>query len=434
MRDSIRHVVVLCAAGIIACLADAPLGIGLPPARGQADPCEAQSRRNPFAGLVAEEEKPEVPVEVAPPVVVQPPELQLETIVLKFLDAKSLKDVLDKMVTPSGMVAINEKNNSVIVCDTAESVRRILDEVKKVDQTPRQIMVEVVIMDVQLRDDTEIGVNWDLLSSDLYDVVYRQNLTSSRLQSTPSDTETIGNATVFNTVGVGGDLSLISGTIRHVLHAIQQKRDVEILASPSTLMVSGQSATIKAVEEIPYEEIVDTAQGGAGALTSTEFKEVGVNLQVSATVTDGNNIFLTVDTEQNVRTGESTRGVPIVDTRHVTTALLLQDGQTIVIGGLRRVETVREISQIPILGDLPLIGFLFRSSNKVTTRSELVVLLSPHLHQDDPISPVVRAEHRRIREMSLLSDRTRGADEPDPPEATGEDRDPRAEDARAPGQ
>ncbi|MEN6576534.1 MAG: secretin N-terminal domain-containing protein [Phycisphaerales bacterium] len=428
MSGSIRHVVVLCAAVTIACLADTPVGIGLCPVRGQTDPCDTPSQRNPFAGLVAQE-PPEAPVADESPVVVRPPDLQLETIVLKFLDAKGLKEVLDKMVSPDGVVAINEKTNSVIVCDTAENLRRILAEVKKVDQTPRQIMVEVVIMDVQLRDDTEIGVNWDLLSSDLYDVVYRQNLTSSRLQSTMSNAETIGSATVFNTVGTGGDLSLISGTIRHVLHAIQQKRNVEILASPSTLVVSGQSATIKAVEEIPYEEIVDTAQGGAGALTSTEFKEVGVNLQVSATVTDGNNIFLTVDTEQNVRTGESARGVPIVDTRHATTALLLKDGQTIVIGGLRRVETVKEINQIPILGDLPLIGFLFRSTGEVTTRSELVVLLSPHIFQDDPISPVVLAEHQRIREMSLLSQRSRGPDEQDRLEAVGEGRDLRQEDA-----
>ena len=80
------------------------------------------------------------------------------------------------------------------------------------------------------------------------------------------------------------------------------------------MVVSGGTANIKAVEEIPYEEVIDTSYGGAGALTSTEFKEVGVNLQVTATVTDGNNIFLTVDTEQNVRTGESERGVPVVDT------------------------------------------------------------------------------------------------------------------------
>ena len=161
----------------------------------------------------------------------------MESIVLKFLEAKSLKSVLDRMVTEYGTASVNEKNNSVIVCDTPENLAKIMMEVKKADQTPRQILIEVVILDAQLRDDAEIGVNWDLLSHDTYDVVYRQNLTNERLRSTRSDDETIGNATVFNTVGAGGDLSLISGTIRHVLHAIQQKRDVEILASPTTLVV-----------------------------------------------------------------------------------------------------------------------------------------------------------------------------------------------------
>ena len=144
-------------------------------------------------------------------------------------------------------------------------------------------------------------------------------------------------------------------------------------------MVSGQSATIKAVEEIPYEEVIDTAAGGAAALTSTQFKEVGVNLQVKATITDGNNIFLTVDTEQNVRTSMSAGGVPVVDTRRATTSLLLDDGQIVVFGGLRREETTNEISQIPILGDLPIIGLLFRSTEVTVHRSELVVLLSPHI-------------------------------------------------------
>ncbi len=400
MSGSIRDFILLCAAAVALSAA-----VG----RGQTAPGGDDTSRNPFAAILAQAESESAKIEELP-LPAEHPELAMETIVLKFLEAKSLKSVLDRMVTQYGMVAVNEKNNSIVLCDTPENLAKIMLEVKKADQTPRQIMIEVVMLDVQLRNDTEIGVNWDLLSHDLYDVTYRQNLTSTRLESTPSDTDTIGNATVFNTVGAGGDFSLISGTIRHVLHAIQQKREVEILASPSTRVVSGQSATIKAVEEIPYEEITDTAQGGAAALTTTQFKEVGVNLQVSATVTDGNNIFLNVDAEQNVRTGESAKGVPVVDTRHATTALLLRDGQTIVIGGLRRAEKTTEVSQIPILGDLPLIGLLFRSTATVTNRSELVVLLSPHICKDEPIPPAVLAKRDRLHEMSLLSPEKDGTD------------------------
>jgi type II secretory pathway component GspD/PulD (secretin) len=412
MSGSFRDFVLLCATVVILAAAVA---------NGQVKPGDGRTPKNPFAALMTEAEaETETPKEAEPNLPAVRPELAMETIVLKFLEAKSLKSVLDRMVTEFGTAAVNEKNNSVVICDTPENLARIMAEVKKADQTPRQILVEVVILDVALRDDTEVGVNWDLLSSNLYDVTYRQNLTSGRLQSTPSDADTLGHATAFNTVGAGGDLSLISGTIRHVLHAIQQKRDVEILASPSTLVVSGKEATIKAVEEIPYEEVMDTAQGGAAALTTTAFKEVGVTLQVSAVVTDGNNIFLTVDAEQNVRTGESAKGVPVVDTRHATTALLLQDGQTIVIGGLRRVEKTKEITQVPILGDLPLIGLLFRSTTVVTNRSELVVLLSPHICGDEPIPPAVAAAHNRIRKMSLLSSRKDESGRNDGKDAAGE--------------
>lgn len=357
-------------------------------------------RENPFAEFTTTST-----TVVAPPVdvVEENPDLVLETVVLKFLDATSLKIVLDRMVTPFGMVAVHQKNNSVVICDTAENVAKILAQIRKADRIPQQVMVEVVILDVQLKDDTEIGINWDLLSDKRYDVIYRQNLSSSRLRSTIEDAETIGNATAFNTVGVGGDFSVISGTVRHVLHALQQTRDVDILASPNTLVVSGQSATIQAVEEVPYKELIDSATGGQEALSTTQFKEVGITLEVTATVTDGDNIFVTVTAEQNVRTGISDQGVPVVDTRRADTSLLLEDGQIVVMGGLRRQEKTQEVSQIPLLGDLPLVGYLFKSHRTVTNRSELVVLLSPHIDKGEPISDSVASRYEAIRGASLLS-------------------------------
>jgi len=378
---------------IAALPASAVAGVGSPAEVGQ---------DNPFAllqtGTPVVPEQPTAPLE-------EHPDLLLETVVLKFLDATSLKSVVDKMVTPWGMVSVNEQNNSVVICDTPENLVKVLAEIKKADRVPQQVMVKVVILDVKLGDDTEIGINWDLLSDDNHDVIYRQNLSSSRLGSTIEDATTIGDATAFNTVGLGGDFSVISGSVRHVLHALQQKKEVEILASPSTLVVSGQSATIKAVEEIPYKELIDSATGGQEALSSTQFKEVGVNLQVTAVVTDGNDIFLTVSAEQNVRTGQSEQGVPVVDTRQATTSLLLKDGQMVVIGGLRREEKTEAISQVPLLGDLPLIGYLFKSVKTVTSESELVVLLSPRIDRGRPVPEHLAAKYEHIRGHSLLAER-----------------------------
>jgi type IV pilus assembly protein PilQ len=361
----------------------------------------AEAGHNPFAALLApsEPQSQSTPTPAAP---VAPPEVCLETIVLKFLDAKSLKGVLDKMVSTYGTVAVNEKTNSVIVCDTSENLSRILVEVKKADRTPLQIMVEVVILDVQLKDNAEIGVNWDFLANDRENVTYRQNLTNTRLTAVPPSQENVDNATAYNSVGLGGDFSVITGSLRGVLHAIQDKRDAEILASPRALVVSGQSATIKAVEEIPYQEVIDTAAGGAKAMTATQFKEVGVTLKVKATITDGNNICLDVNTTQNVTAAQSESGIPVVDTREANTQLLLRDSQTVILGGLRRQEKTKQVHQIPILGDLPLIGILFKSVTTVTTHSELVILLSPRIYQEEAVPGEVTARVNAMQSHSPL--------------------------------
>ncbi len=331
------------------------------------------------------------------------PELFVGTVMLKFLSATDFAAAIKNMSSEYGGISIDKKSNSLIICDTKENLETILAQISKADKTPRQVMVEVVILDVQLNDDTEIGINWDVLSDKMYDVGYRQNFTTSRLGSTAETTATRGSATAFNTTGLGGAFSVISGTIRNVVHLLQQKRDVEILASPRVMMVSGQSGYIQAVEEIPYEEASDTSEGGAGALTSTEFKLVGVNLQVTATITDENDIFLTVNTEQNVKTGESVSGVPVVDTRRAQSSLLLKDGQIVIFGGLRRQERTKEVDQVPFLGDLPIVGALFKSTNTVIKNSELIVFLSPHIYRGEPIPDEAMAKFKEIKERPMLS-------------------------------
>ena len=362
-------------------------------------------REDPFAKLIDPPKPKILPAVTATPAVIRQniPELNVQTVMLKFLDAKSLKQVIDRMSSEHGSIAINEKNNSLIVCDTKENLARIFVEIKKADKTPHQILIEVVILDVQLNDDTEIGVNWDILSNERDDIGYRQNFTTNRLRSTPETDTTIGDATAFNTTGLGGSFSVITGTVRNVVHLLQQKRHIEILASPRVMMVSGQSASIQAVEELPYTEIRDTAAGGAAAITTTEFKNVGIQLDVEATLTDNGDIFLTVDAEQNVATGRSDTEIPIVDTRKANTSLLLKDGQVVIFGGLRRQEKTKEVDQIPILGDLPIIGELFKSTNTIVKNSELIVFISPHIYKGEPIGDDAMSKYKEIRDKPTLS-------------------------------
>jgi type II secretory pathway component GspD/PulD (secretin) len=361
-------------------------------------------RDDPFAKLITNETLPVLPaVSATAGIRRDVPELFVHTVMLKFLDAKSLKQAIDRMSSEFGSIATNEKNNSLIICDTKDNLAKIVAELKKADKTPQQIMIEVVILDVQINDGTEIGINWDLLSDKRYNVGYRQNFTTNRLGSTRETATTIGDATAFNTTGLGGSFSVISGTVRNIVHLIQQKREVEILASPRVMMVSGESASIQAVEELPYTEVMDTAAGGAAAITSTEFKNVGIQLDVEATLTDNDDIFLTVDVEQNVATGQSDTEVPIVDTRKANTSLLLKDGQVVIFGGLRRQEKTKEVDQIPFIADLPIIGELFKSTKIVTKNSELIVFLSPHIYKGEPIPDDAMSKYKEIRDRPMLS-------------------------------
>jgi len=330
-------------------------------------------------------------------------DLYVKTVTLKFLQAKSLKMAIDGMSSSYGSIAIDDATNSLIVCDTKENVERIIAEIKAADTSPEQIMIEVVIIDVQLKDDTEIGVDWDLLSAERYDVGYRQGMVyPDRLTMEAEDATSIADASAFTTLGLGGEFSLISGTIRTVVNLLQLKRNIEILASPRVLVLSGKEAEIKTVEEIPYQEQTDTSAGGS--LTSTEFKEVGVTLKVKATMTDDGKILMEVlQAKQSVDTGVSISDVPVVDTREASTTLMMEDGQIIVMGGLRRKETKITHYQVPLLGDLPLLGFLFSNDKKVITNSELLVLISPHVHKGEAPSPEAMAKYKELVDRPMLT-------------------------------
>lgn len=310
--------------------------------------------------------------------------LQMRTINLKYLQAKNLEPVIAKMVSENGSVGVNEESNSIMVCDTSERLKLIIQEINVADRAPQQILVEVVLMDVRLDNDMEIGVNWDMLTDGISDVTYRQNMTTNRVSSTILSSDTLGDATAYNSTGVlGGDLAIVSDTVRAVIHLIQEKREVEIIASPQTMVRSGSSSTIKAVEEIPYVEQSQTGEGGD--MTSTEFKEVGVTLEVTAILTEDDRISLELQVEQNVKSGESTQGVPIVDTRNQQTTLSLSDGQVVVMGGLRRSENTETVDRVPLISELPLVGVLFKNTTTEVSNSELVVLVSPHIYRDETV-------------------------------------------------
>ena len=312
------------------------------------------------------------------------PERFMESVMLKFLRAENVAAVVGNLLTDSGAISIDNATNTIIICDTQENLDKMIREIRKADQTPKQVLIEVVIMDVQLSDDTEIGVNWDDLSIG-HTAGYEQTLSD------------LGTS--------GGTFTLIQNGISTAVKALQQVRDTEILATPRLLVVSGQTAYLETIEEIPYSELTQTDSGGGGdsAISSTEFKDAGITLTVSPIITDEGRILIAIEPDQSFNTGISGVGsttVPIVDRRRVSTKLLMDDGQVLVIGGLRRKDVRINRDKIPLLGDLPLIGGLFSNDKKVIEHSELLIMVSPHIY--DGLIPLKEDEAARWQEARSL--------------------------------
>ncbi len=370
-------------------------------------------RDNPFANFFGNEKSAAQKISQTSPLVDEKPELFVETVTLKFLDAGNLRSAIAGMSSGNGTISVDSKNNSLIVCDTKENLEKILDKIRKVDRKPDQVMIEVVLLDVQLNDDTEIGVNWDMLTTKYNKKIdsgsqigasFRQNITQGARIGSVDGTNllNIGNATAFNSIiGQGSDFALLFGDIRTVIHVLQEKNNVEIIASPRVMVVSGKEASIESVEEIPYTELTETSQGGQ--MTSVQFKNVGVTLTVGATLTEDKSILLNVQADQKVKIGTSTTGVPVVDARVVKSSLLLEDGQVLVIGGLRRKDTQKQTEQIPILGDIPIIGMAFRDTVVTQNSKELLILLSPHIYKGQSPDDAQMAKFNEISQRPLLT-------------------------------
>ena len=165
------------------------------------------------------------------------------------------------------------------------------------------------------------------------------------------------------------------------LKAQQETINAKLLANPRILVLDNEKALFDIVREIPYTE---TTQTVGGSTETVKFKPVGVRLEVTPHVTRDGMLRLRILPEFGVHvTGTDP---PAVDTRKIDTTVLVEDGQTVVLGGLRKKDVSQQTNKIPLLGDLPILGALFRFQGESTTNSEIVVFITPHIVEQPVLS------------------------------------------------
>lgn len=321
---------------------------------------------------------------------------------ITYADVAQVESALKKFISKRGSISSNLGTSNIIVIDTSNSIRAIDNFITEIDRITPQVMVEVRIYDVTSTDGFDIGTEWHAARNNPITAISDitgSSTTTTNTTATAWQSSDAGEATPSFTYKkskpfVGGSFDADSGgTIRfglldqvNVEFALTMlKSDVgaKLLANPRILVLDNETADFKIISEIPYTEQSQTSSGGS--MTSTSFKDVGVELAVTPHVTRDGMVRLHVIPEFGVvsqkgttlSTGQQT--VPTVDTRKIDTKALLKDGQTVVLGGLRRRTVTQTVKKVPIVGDVPLMGTLFSNVTEEVKTNELLIFITPKI-------------------------------------------------------
>jgi len=189
------------------------------------------------------------------------------------------------------------------------------------------------------------------------------------------------------------------------LSMLSKQVEAKLLANPRVLVLDNETASIKIVTEIPYSESIQTVSATGLIIARMQFKDVGVQLLVTPHVAREGMIRLKLKPEfgvlaKAVDPGSKALEAPAVNTRTLETIALVKDGQTVVMGGLRKKETSKDISKVPLLGDLPLLGGLFRYETENEKINELVVFITPKIVSSGVLTEL---EERQLKATEIQS-------------------------------
>ena len=263
--------------------------------------------------------------------------------------------------------------NSLFIRASQPDYELIAAAVKELDIRPLQVLIEVQIAEVDLNRSLAYGLDVNLSGTPLRG---HPNTTVSGSQvGLGSDAGDV----VVNAVGLAGDPNLAA-----TLQAAASRDDVTILSRPSVLAVNNQEAQINVGSQRPFVQLSRTLPTDNGVQDQVvQYQNVGTKLDIKPTISADGYVMLQVTQEVNQATGEVSFNAPVISTRSVQTQLLLKDGQTVVIGGLRDHQHEVSSEGIPLLSSLPLIGGLFGHASWTTTETELVLFITPHIIKDD---------------------------------------------------
>ncbi|KAA8996490.1 DNA uptake porin HofQ [Affinibrenneria salicis] len=290
---------------------------------------------------------------------------------LRHADAQEVADSLNAqrgaLLTASGSVTADNRTNTLFIRDSEQALAQLKLWVAERDLPLAQVQLAAHIVTMSNENLRELGVNWGLAAQESGARALRINNFSVSL---PVETPT---------ARAGFHLARINGRLLDLeLMALEQENQVEIMASPRLVTAHQQTASIKQGTEIPYQ-----VSSGASGSTSIEFKEAVLGMEVTPRILSGERITLNLRISQNmpgraIRQGDDGE-VLAIDKQEIQTQVTVGDGETVVLGGIFQQQKTRGEEKVPGLGDIPLLGRLFKKSTRQHQRRELVIFITPTL-------------------------------------------------------
>jgi type IV pilus assembly protein PilQ len=311
---------------------------------------------------------------------------------------KILTDDRQRLLSRRGSAVYDPRTNTVFVQDTASRLEEIRKLIAKIDVAVRQVMIEARIVEAIDTFARNLGVKLGyndltgrgtqlgggptrgLVGGQLAATGYTSGQVSTPVATLDQSLSVNLPATAiagFNPAAFSLLLFNSAGTkfLNLELSALQADSKGKIISSPRVVTADQVEASIEQGTEIPYQ------QATASGATSVQFKKATLSLKVKPQITPDDNVIMTVDVHKD-RVGVETRSGPSIDTKQVSTQVLVENGGTVVIGGIYEQEERSETRKVPALGDVPVIGFLFKQNQRKDDKTELLVFISPKIIKD----------------------------------------------------
>lgn len=316
--------------------------------------------------------------------------LQSEIITLNFAKATELGELLAgtddgvSMLSGRGSLHVDERTNSIIINDIPENLANVRDIVAALDIPVDQVQIEARIVTVDEGDIDELGVRWGILSTDGTNTVggsIENNLASVGLLDRKATVDEFLNVNLAATTEGASSIAFQVAKMGDILldlelSALQEEQKAEIISSPRLMTTNKKTAYIEQGTEIPY---LEAASSGA---VSVSFKKAVLSLMVTPQITaDGKLVLDLVVTQDKVGkvvkagTGEAVS----IDTQRIGTQVLVDNGETVVLGGIYQHSLNNKIQKIPVLGDIPVLGALFRNKLEQMGKRELLIFVTPKI-------------------------------------------------------